>query len=286
MSSKEWLIELTEYTDPYCSWCWAVEPILRKLKEQYGEQIKILFKMGGLVDDVSKFRHLIKNIDVNGILEQIAIHWDQGSLTHGMPVDSNVFQDLKGELMSTYPANIAYKAAQMQDQDLADKFLRRLREGAIAERKLIHKIEIQVELAKEIGLNHDKFIETINNGTAKDLFLKDLDECRRLGITAFPTFKISNKYGKTIFIQGFQRYELFASALEDLIGERLEKKEISLNDDNIINFIKKYEKVATQELATLFDIRKEDAFNHLSKLKNEGKIKSKQAGNSHFWLDD
>ena len=28
--------ELVQYTDPYCTWCWGTEPILRKVEEVFG----------------------------------------------------------------------------------------------------------------------------------------------------------------------------------------------------------------------------------------------------------
>jgi len=26
--SDNWIIEITQYTDPYCTWCWGSEPIV------------------------------------------------------------------------------------------------------------------------------------------------------------------------------------------------------------------------------------------------------------------
>ncbi|HDZ18726.1 hypothetical protein LCGC14_0412900 [marine sediment metagenome] len=284
MVSNGWIIELIEYTDPYCTWCWASEPILRKIKEHFGEQVKILFKMGGLVDDVKTFYDPSNAIGGSNMFEQVAIHWDDASSRHGMPVDSRGFSDLKDSFTSTHPANIAYKAAQIQNQDLADKFLRRMREAAAAERKQIHKVETQIELAKEIGLNTDKFLESIESGIAKEAFLKELNVGRKLGITGFPTFAISNRKGKSIRLHGFQQYKRFEQAFESLLEKKMRKQQVPLNNENILKFIEKYRKVATQEVATLFEIKKEEAFKFLSKLKQEEKIVSRQAGNDFFWL--
>lgn len=49
------IIDLTEYTDPYCTWCWGSEPILRRIEWVYGEQVFIHFVMGGLVEDMESF---------------------------------------------------------------------------------------------------------------------------------------------------------------------------------------------------------------------------------------
>ena len=49
--SRAHSIELIEFTDPYCTWCWGSEPILRRIQETYGEQVRLRFVMGGLTDD-------------------------------------------------------------------------------------------------------------------------------------------------------------------------------------------------------------------------------------------
>ena len=159
-----------------------------------------------------------------------------------------------------------------------------MREAAAAERKQIHKVETQLELAKEVGLNPDKFLEAIESGKAKEDFIKELSEGRQLGITGFPTFEITNTNGESIRLHGFQRYERFEQAFENLSGNKIKKRQIILNDENVLKFIEKYRKVATQEVATLFLIEKEEASKILFKLQHEEKIVSIQVGNDFFWL--
>jgi predicted DsbA family dithiol-disulfide isomerase len=31
-------IEITEFTDPYCTWCWGSEPVLRHVLEAYDDR--------------------------------------------------------------------------------------------------------------------------------------------------------------------------------------------------------------------------------------------------------
>lgn len=283
MELNGWIIELIEFTDPYCTWCWASEPILRKIKEHYGDQVKISFKMGGLVDNIDTFFDSSNRIGGEDMFDQVADHWEEASSRHGMPVDSSSFRNLKGKFRSTHPANIAYKAAQLQDSALADKFLRRLREGAAAERKEIHSIDTQVSLAKEVGLDPEKFVASIEDGRAERDFLEELREIRSQGITGFPTFRISNRQGESFLLYGFRRFEQLEMEMKKLGNNSLKKLEIPLNDENILNFIKKYEKVATQEVAILFDISRPKAAKVLQKLKDNKLIKSIKAGNDYFW---
>ncbi len=45
------------------------------------------------------------------------------------------------------------------------------------ERLAIQQSDVQVALADEIGLDHDIFLENIQNGKAENAFRKDLAEC-------------------------------------------------------------------------------------------------------------
>lgn len=122
-------IHITEYTDPYCTWCWGSEPILRRIETAYGNQVRISFVMGGLVADIDQFYDPVNRIGGEGWREAVATHWLQASARHGMPVDVRIFTEFSSDFRSTYPANIAVKAAELQGEVLAHRFLRRIRGG-------------------------------------------------------------------------------------------------------------------------------------------------------------
>jgi putative protein-disulfide isomerase len=89
--------------------------------------------MGGLVQDITSLYDSYNNIggDPDRSNKNIARHWVDASARHGMPVKSEGFKLFSKEHPSTYPQNIAYKAAQIPA--LANKFLRRIREASAAE---------------------------------------------------------------------------------------------------------------------------------------------------------
>jgi predicted DsbA family dithiol-disulfide isomerase len=41
-------LKVQYFTDPICSTCWVVQPMLRRLKLEYGEYFDIDYRMGGL----------------------------------------------------------------------------------------------------------------------------------------------------------------------------------------------------------------------------------------------
>lgn len=94
------------------------------ITEKRRKQIEIKYVMGGLVKDIRDFYDSYNDIgkDPEQSNKQVVKHWLEASQRHGMPVESEGFHMFSDEYPSTYPQNIAYKAAQMENQILADKF--------------------------------------------------------------------------------------------------------------------------------------------------------------------
>jgi len=277
------ILDVIQYTDPYCTWCWGSEPVMRHIEEAYGNQVRIGFVMGGLVKDVTQFHDPLNRIGGPGMAEQVAEHWEEASRRHGMPVDEQVFLDMKDEFRSTWPANIAFKAAQMQNSELANKFLRRMREAAAAERKFVHRREVQSALAQEIGLDHERFITDIDNGTAELAFQRDLEECRDKHVTGFPSFLIRNQEGEEFMFFGFQPFSKFVDLFERLAPGRLIQKAIVVDEENIVDFIRRYGKVAWRELSEVFSLTRGEVDDWTGRLEKKGLITKEKAGSGWFF---
>lgn len=106
------MIELIQFTDPVCTWCWGSEPLLRRLETRFGGQIRSTFVMGGLVRDIRDFYNSANGIGGIGGTpeaadEQIARHWEEASSRHGMPVDARDYHLFTDEYPSTWPQNSA-----------------------------------------------------------------------------------------------------------------------------------------------------------------------------------
>ena len=276
MSNENAKLEIIYYTDPYCTWCWGSEPVLRHVQEVYGDQIKIRYKMGGLVKDMDDFYDAYNDISR---IEQVAPHWLEASSKHGMPVDIKVFDEIKSDFKSTYPANIAYKAAQMQDIELADKFLRRMREAAAYEKQPIHKTETLKNLAAQAGLDADRFAKDFKSKEAKQAFMEDITDARSRGIFGFPTFLIKNSKGREMIIKGYRKFDELSGIIGELATEKLVRKKPA----DILAFLNKYERAATREVSEVFEMSDEEAEKKLEDLERKGKIKKQPAGNGLMW---
>jgi predicted DsbA family dithiol-disulfide isomerase len=283
--NKEHLLELIQYTDPYCTWCWGSEPVMRKIEEVYGDQIHVKYIMGGLVEDAEKFYDPLNRIGGADMYQQVAVHWEEASQRHKMPVDSSVFTDMKQEFKSTWPACIAFKAAELQDAELAKKYLRRLRESTAAEHKFIHKLEVQADLAEEVGFDRKQFLEDIENGKAETEFQKDLAICREEEVSGFPSFAITRvSNGETLRFDFYMSSMALEEQFRRLMGETLAKRESMPTEANILAFVNKYGKVAAREVGELFMLALGDAREKLDRLVETGQLRRQEAGNGAFYL--
>lgn len=279
----ELVVEVIEFTDPVCTWCWGSEPLLRKLETHYPGRLKVGFIMGGLVPDIRDFYDDGHGIggDPAASNRQIAAHWLEASARHGMPVQPEGFCLFTNEHPSTYPQNIAYKAAQLQDPALADKFLRRVREASAAEARQTNKNEVLIELASETGLDVGRFIASLGDGSALAAFEADLELTRRYKVSGFPTFLV--RYGeKEILLRGYQGYDTFKAVIGQLSGGGVTETIPEKTDEAVLAFIARYGRVAPAEVREALGFAPGEAEAALARLGAKRSIATRPAGNGAF----
>ena len=277
--------EIIEFTDPLCTWCWGSEPVLRKLETRFPDKLKISFITGGLVEDIRNFRDDKNNIggDITTVNKDFATHWVEASKHHKMPVCIEGFRLFSDKYYSSYPSNIAYHAAKMQSEKLANKYLRRLREAAATEAKQITNKDVLISLASEVGLKVGAFIHAMEDGKAERLFQEDLLFTSQNKIYGFPSFIIRNNYnGKSLILRGYQSYDDIKEVMEYLSDEPLEEVKKDITPENIIDYLKCVIKITPIELQAIFDLTDEQLKDKLLVLENKGYIALEEAGTGKF----
>lgn len=116
------MIEVTEYTDPACSWAWGSEPKFRLLRWRYGDRLSWRRVMGGLVPNRAGRE---PGFDPVASAPATASYWSKVSDETGMPYPV----ELRHAPVSSEEACLAVKAAERQGEAQASKLLRRLREA-------------------------------------------------------------------------------------------------------------------------------------------------------------
>lgn len=282
--NEKLFVEVIEFTDPICTWCWGSEPILRKLETFYEGNIKISFIVGGLIEDIRTFRDDFNGVggDLSRDNENIAKHWLEASGRHGMPVEVEGFNLFSEEYPSSFPGDIAYKAAQFQDEKLANRFLRRMREAAASEARKINRTEVLIELADECGLDVAKFIESFSNGTAEKAFREDREIMKNYKVFVLPTFLVRFNNCKEVMLKTYKPFDTFKAVIDEITNRQIVEKKIKKTKENIMNFIKKYEHVAPVEIAVVFDLTKNETDEIIKELEMQKLVKINPAGNGYF----
>jgi len=137
-------------------------------------------------------------------------------------------------------------------------------------------------MADEGGLDHDSFLESIQNGKAENAFRKDLAECRRRGVRGFPSFLL-RCFGEEILLRGYTPYQTFDLWFRELSRNKLKQKELQAGFPRVFDFISRYGKVAPMEVACVYDMVFEDAQKLLKQMTKKGLVCQKEVGNGAFY---
>lgn len=263
-------VKIIYYTDPICSSCWGIEPQLRKLKLEYGNTIEIEYRMGGLLPDWS--------YNSGGISKpsDVAHHWDEVSVYYDMPIDGDIW--LEDPLHSSYPPSIAFKAAQMQDNEKALLFLREIREMVFLQKKNIAKWEYLEVAAIKVGLNAEQ-LKTDYEGKAKELFQEDLKLGKDLGVRGFPTMFFVDEKGNKELVYGSKPYSFYEVAVLKL-APTASRSEYKKDWENLFT---KFQTLTAKEFSELSGTGRKESEQLLNELTANGKLYKLNTKNGSLW---
>ena len=267
-------IQVLYFTDPICSTCWVIQPILRKLTLEYGKYINIEYRVGGLLPSWEQYN--------KGIIKQpsdAAKHWEEVCMKHDMPLDGDIW--MEDPLSSSYPPSIAFKAAQMQDTDKAILFLRRIKEMVFLEKKNIVKWENLEKAAFEFGLDSARLHRDFN-GKAKELFLHDLQMAEELEVTGFPTLFFNGKNNDKFTLRGYQNYDYVEDIIHKLMPD-VQKESINTNPELLFA---QFSTMTSKEFGFLSNLSCEEATKILSNLHSQGLLDKYESKNGVIWISN
>ncbi len=264
-------VKIIYFTDPICSSCWAIEPQLRKLKLEYGADLEIEYRMGGLLPDWS--------YNSGGISKpsDVAHHWDEVSGYYDMPIDGDVW--LEDPLHSSYPPSIAFKAAQLQSPEKAVAFLRKVREMVFLQKKNITKWKYLAEAAAYAGLDSVQLKKDVD-GPALERFHADLTFSKELGVRGFPTLFFVDRNGNREMVYGSKPYAVYENALVKL-HPSIEKYPY---DKEQAFLFATYPTLTAREFSELSGMKRNESEPFLDDLSNKGILKKQTTKNGAIWI--
>lgn len=280
-------IEIVNYSDPACVWCWGTEPVFRALETHYPEQFSIRYVMGGMVRSLKDFEDEANGIggsDADKINSQLRKHLKESTAVHHMPVVVDKYHLFSEQFDSTFPQNIAYKAAQMAAPNQADYFLRRIREATMIEGAVTGDYVVLEKLAEDFGLPMDAYREALKSGEAEKAFWRDVDEAIAAKVQVFPTVTLSVN-GKAETFGGYYTFADYVARIRKLSEGVLEPVAPDVSFECLSRMLTDYRRLAAEEIRCAFAFESKDALSSwLQPYLSDGKLKKEPCGTDDYMI--
>lgn len=245
-------VDLYYVTDPICSHCWAIEPVIGRFVKQYGKHLNFHTVMGGLLEKwhdgpIDPANGIYKPADVAG-------HWREVGQYSRMPIDGSLMVD--NPVQSSYPPSHVFKILQKNyNEKIASEYLRRAREALFVFNENISERSVLVELVNQVGLDGEIIVSEAEQPIGQQLLNEDFDLVKTLGVRGFPTIIIVNKENKGVKIVGGQPLQAYIDGLKQvIITEELRPAE----QPSLPAFLETEKLIFSKEIEVMYDLDKSD----------------------------
>ncbi len=245
-------VQLYYVTDPICSHCWAIEPVLRRFVEQYGHYFNFHTVMGGLLEKwhdgpIDPANGIYKPADVAG-------HWREVGQHSRMPIDGSLMID--NPVQSSYPPSRVFKIIQKNHSDAqAFEFLRRAREALFAFNHNIAEKSEMIEIVNQLGLDGEAIVTEAEQPVGQQLLNEDFALARKLGVRGFPTIMMINEENKGVKISGGRPFEFYVNGLKQALNqEELLPKSVP----SFANLMEKEKLLFSKEIEVMYDLEQSE----------------------------
>ncbi|RKN82143.1 DsbA family protein [Paenibacillus ginsengarvi] len=250
-------VQLYYVTDPICSHCWALEPVLRRFETQFGHYVRVRTVMGGLLASWDGFADA-----GNGISRpaDVAGHWREVGEHSRMPIDGSLWLD--NPVLSSYPPSRVFKVLQQKDEKLAGVFLRRAREAVFVWNRNIGQDQVLTDIVNAMGLDGAAIVEEAGSSEAQEMLEADFALSRSLGARGFPTIVLVNEERKGVKIVGARPLETYVAGLRQaLLTEALQAKPVP----ELAVMLQKEERLFSKEIEILYDLEQQEVGSFVQK---------------------
>lgn len=252
-------VNLYYVTDPICSHCWAIEPILRRFVEQYGHYFNFHTVLGGLLEKwhdgpIDPANGIYKPADVAG-------HWREVGEHSRMPIDGSLMID--NPVQSSYPASRVFKVIQKNhNAATAFEYLRRAREALFAFNQNISDQSVLIEIVNKLGLDGEAIVNEAEQPIGQQLLNEDFALVRSLGARGFPTIIMMNEENKGVKIVGGRPFEYYVDGLKQVqkMEDLQPKQQLSLS-----SLLEKEKLLFSKEIEVMYDVEQSDVNSFIEK---------------------
>jgi len=202
-------VRITVWSDYVCPFCYLAEPLLERIRQEYGEAVDLEWRAFELrpapvptLDPDGEYLHSVWNRAVYPMARQ------QGMTLRLPPVQPRSRRAL--EL-----AEFAREEGRFEEAHQA------LFKASFEDGHDLDSIDVLIEIGTAIGLDRKELRAALEQGTYRERVLHDERKAAELGITAVPTIMVSRidePLGEAEVIRGARPYEVVRAAVERALG--------------------------------------------------------------------
>src|SRR5947208_15647063 len=170
---------LIYFSDPMCSWCYGFSPVIERVRTTFGRALPIRIVMGGLRPGTETPMTEEAKLEVGD-------HWTHVHEATGLPFNG-AGMSAPGFVYDTDPAARAVVVARREGEEMAAAFLGRTQRAFYGEGRDVTQSDTLAEIAEEMGLDREPFLEAWASEDAKQETWRDYAISQRAGVTGFPT---------------------------------------------------------------------------------------------------
>ncbi len=262
-------LKITVFTDPMMGLSYESEPVFRKLESHFGDLIVVRHSMGLLVRDVRDWidRDEFAADDRKAVedynMRLADIYRNEESLG-GLPINMDGFRLFSCERRSSYPLNLAFKAAELAAPAAAGRFLYNMRFATIAETRPTTMWDEIIRVVRMTGIDEGAFIAHCNDGSAESALSEDLAKLRALGFNRLPSYVL--EYGaKHAHIQRLIGYDGLIYAIAQITGGLFRPHPVAGDADALRQMLAAHPLISLVEIRDALDLRNLDDADALAK---------------------
>lgn len=264
-------IQILHFADPWCFWSWGIEPLLQRLRAVYGEDLEVIYGMGGMADDFRRWQ-VTYGVDDGGTIDWIRKAGD----STGNP--SNPRYMLDAGLGSTTRSCCAVKAAERQDRHKAERYFRRLMERFQLEAEPDDDATL-LAAAEDVGLDAQALAADLDTPEIAQAFKDDKALMQKSRANFLSLIVITGK--RTVARSGLFQAAPYEKLIATLAPDVPRRK-----PDDILAYLAGLSGhlVHTREVSEVFQIPDAEAETRLRELHAAGLIGKKSFDFAEYWV--
>jgi putative protein-disulfide isomerase len=204
--------------DAYCGWCYGFSPVMRKIAEEYQNQIFIEVLSGGMIitdrprpisATAGYIREAYKSVE-----ELTGVHFGEAYLWHiTHPEESDWFPS------SEKPA-IALCVFKESYPDLSVHFASDLQYALHFEGRDLCDDEAYRHLLEKYNIPQEIFYSRLREESYKEKAYHEFDLCRQLQVTGFPTVLMQMSESKFYMLtRGYSDFGMMKKRIDSVLSE-------------------------------------------------------------------